>query len=95
MISERKLNALRYIRVKNIRYLGKEPVYNMTVEDHHNFMIHGGAILKNCDALRYYCVSRPVPAKAPERELTDGERLKEIKKKAIYAASRNGRSRRF
>ena len=52
-------------------------------------------ISHQADCLRYYCVSRPVPAKAPERELTDGEKLQEIKKKAIYAASRNGRSRRF
>ena len=51
--------------------------------------------MKNCDALRYYCVSRAVPAKTPEMEQTDGEKLQEIKKKAIYAASRNGRSRRF
>lgn len=52
-------------------------------------------ITHQADALRYYCVSRAVPAKAPEREQTDEEKLQEIKKKAIYAASRKGRSRRF
>lgn len=48
-----------------------------------------------CDALRHYCISRTVAAKAPEREQTDSEKLEEIKKRAIKAASRKGKSRRF
>lgn len=42
-------------KVKSIRYIGKKPVYNMTVEKYHNFMIQGNVISKNCDSLRYFC----------------------------------------
>ena len=28
----------------------------MTVEKHHNFLIKGNVIVKNCDSLRYFCV---------------------------------------
>lgn len=48
-----------------------------------------------CDALRHYCISRTVPAKAPTKELTDSERLVEIKKKAIHAVGHRVRNRRF
>lgn len=42
------------MKIKSISPCGKEPVYNMTVDIHHNYLIHGGIILKNCDALRYF-----------------------------------------
>lgn len=35
-------------RVKSIRYIGEQPVYNMEVEDHHNFSVNGGLIVHNC-----------------------------------------------
>lgn len=50
------------MKVKAIRPAGKEPVYNMTVEEFHNYIIHGGIVLKNCDALRYFCVTRTLGA---------------------------------
>lgn len=43
-------------RVKSVKHVGKQPVYNMTVEEHHNFLIDGNVIVKNCDSLRYFCV---------------------------------------
>lgn len=43
----------KYSKIKNIRYLGKEDVYNMQVKEHHNYSVNGGLILHNCDALRY------------------------------------------
>ncbi|NNU96184.1 hypothetical protein ES017_06155 [Anoxybacillus sp. EFIL] len=43
-----------YVRIKNIRYIGKGDVYNMEVKDHHNFSVEGGLIVHNCiDATRY------------------------------------------
>lgn len=44
------------------RYLGKSPVYNMEVVEHHNFITAMGTVLHNCDALRYFCISRTMPA---------------------------------
>ena len=43
-------------KVKRIIPDGIEDVYNMEVEDHHNFSVNGGFIVHNClDALRYAC----------------------------------------
>ena len=55
-------SAVRYMRIKSIKPAGIEPVYNMTVEEFHNYLIHGGIILKNCDALRYFCATRTLAA---------------------------------
>lgn len=38
----------------------------MTVEDCHNYLIHGGVILKNCDACRYFSVTRVMGAQRME-----------------------------
>ena len=50
------------MKIKAITPAGTEPVYNMTVEEHHNYLIHGGVVLKNCDAMRYYSVMRTLAA---------------------------------
>ena len=50
------------MRIKSIKPAGIEPVYNMTVEEFHNYLIHGGIILKNCDAARYFAVTRTLGA---------------------------------
>lgn len=52
------------MKISTIRRVGIAPVYNMTVKEHHNFMVAGNVILHNCDAVRYYCVSRVLPAEA-------------------------------
>ena len=52
------------MKISTIRRIGIAPVYNMTVKEHHNFMVAGNVILHNCDAVRYYCVSRVLPAEA-------------------------------
>lgn len=44
-------------KVVSVKKVGKEPVFNMYVEDNHNFAINGGLIVHNCDALRYFCTS--------------------------------------
>ncbi|WP_299034238.1 hypothetical protein [uncultured Anaerococcus sp.] len=42
------------IKIKKIRFVGYEDVYNMEVKDHHNFAVEGGFIVHNCiDACRY------------------------------------------
>ena len=38
----------------------------MTVEEYHNYLIHGGVILKNCDAARYFAVTRTLGAERVE-----------------------------
>ena len=50
------------MKIISIKPAGVEPVYNMTVDEHHNYLIAGGLILKNCDALRYYAQLRTLPA---------------------------------
>lgn len=46
---------VRYVRIKAIRPVGIEPVYNMEVDEYHNFAINGGVIVHNCmDSMRYY-----------------------------------------
>ena len=63
------------MRIKSIKPAGIEPVYNMTVEEFHNYLIHGGIILKNCDAARYFCVTRTLGAEmvAPAIEEDDND----------------------
>lgn len=61
------------MRVKSIRPAGVEPVYNMTVEEFHNYLIHGGVILKNCDAARYFAVTRTLGAEMPEQPIERDE----------------------
>jgi hypothetical protein len=48
------MDKAEYVSVKAVRLVGKEDVYNMEVERHHNFAINDGLIVHNCiDALRY------------------------------------------
>ena len=60
------------MKIKSIKPAGIEPVYNMTVDKHHNYLIAGGLILKNCDALRYFCQLRTLkPEQATDEEEYD------------------------
>lgn len=46
--------SLKFAKVKTIRYIGRQDVYNMEVKDHHNFSVNGGLIVHNSiDATRY------------------------------------------
>ena len=56
------------MKVKSVRYVGKADVYNMTVEDTHDFVIQGGIIAHNCDAIRYFCMSRPIKPRMIKEE---------------------------
>ena len=49
------------MKVKAIEYAGKADVYNMEVEDTHNFVVNSGTVVHNCyDEWRYVCMSRPI-----------------------------------
>lgn len=43
-------------KIKSIKKIGKEPVYNITVEEYHNYLIKGNVLSKNCDSLRAFCI---------------------------------------
>ena len=45
---------MNYKKIKQIKYIGKEDVYNMEVKNYHNFSVNGGLIVHNCiDSVRY------------------------------------------
>ena len=44
---------LRFVKVKSVKHLGKQDVYNLTVETHHNYLANDGIVSKNCDTDRY------------------------------------------
>ena len=49
------------MKVKSVKRAGRADVYNMEVEETHDFVIQGGVISHNCaDEWRYFCMSRPV-----------------------------------
>ena len=46
--------SLKFAKVKTIRYIGRQDVYNMEVKDHHNFSVNGGLIVHNSiDSVHY------------------------------------------
>lgn len=53
-----------FAKVKSIQLDGYEDVYNMEVEDNHNFAINGGYIVHNCmDSMRYFVKTMKVVPK--------------------------------
>ena len=56
------------MKIVSIKPAGVEPVYNMTVDKHHNYLIAGGLILKNCDAIRYFAQLRTLPPEMMQEE---------------------------
>ena len=59
------------MKIKSISPAGIMPVFNMVVDEHHNYMISGGVILKNCDALRYFCVTRTLIAERAQTRIPE------------------------
>ena len=50
-----KQNSVKSIGVKSVSFEGYADVYNLEVEDNHNFAINGGLIVHNCmDSARYF-----------------------------------------
>ena len=50
------------MKIKSIKKTANEAVYNLTVNKHHNYLTSSGMVLKNCDALRYFCVNFTYPS---------------------------------
>lgn len=49
------------VGIKAIRKVGKADVYNMEVENNHNFAIEGGLIVHNCmDSMRYFTKTKHI-----------------------------------
>jgi hypothetical protein len=43
-----------FIKIAKIERVENQDVYNMEVQDHHNFTVEGGLVVHNCiDASRY------------------------------------------
>ena len=57
------------MKVKQITRCGKADVYNMEVDETHDFVIQGGVVAHNCyDQIRYVCMENPIaPPKPVER----------------------------
>ena len=52
---------IKCVGVKSIKKVDPEPVYNMEVEDNHNFAVNDGLIVHNCmDATRYFVKTEKV-----------------------------------
>lgn len=84
------------MKVKSVRYAGKADVFNMEVEDTHDFVIQGGVIAHNCaDETRYFCMARPIKprmaAKADEYRKSPQALFLDIPKEDILPAQRIGK----
>lgn len=58
--------------LKSVMECGAEPVYNMEVDEHHNFSVNGGIIVHNCmDDIRYfvYTILRKKAGKEPYKSI--------------------------
>lgn len=48
-------NGVSAVKVARVRRTGEvKPVYNLTVDETHNFSVNGGLVTHNCDAMRYF-----------------------------------------
>lgn len=73
-----------------VEFAGYADVYNMEVEDTHDFVIDGGVVAHNCaDETRYFCMSRPISPKVvePEIPITDDPLNQRVyKRKSIFVS---------
>ena len=67
------------MKVVSITSAGKADVFNMEVEDTHNYVVNGGFVAHNCyDATRYFLMEHPMTAyKKPPRVYTPPSPLDE------------------
>ena len=71
------------MKIRTIRRAGRADVFNMEVEDTHDFVIQGGVISHNCaDEWRYMCMSRPVaPILREEKKTPWADQLNQYERK--------------
>ena len=48
------------MKIKSIKFVGKADVYNMEVEDTHDYAVENGTIVHNC---RYVLMENPITAR--------------------------------
>lgn len=75
------------MKIKSIRYAGKADVYNMEVEDTHDFVVQGGVISHNCcDEWRYMCMARPIkPVPREEPKIILGDPLNQYARRTRFS----------
>ena len=57
------------MKIKRVERAGHADVYNMEVEETHDFVIQGGVISHNCaDETRYMCMARPIKPAMPKKQ---------------------------
>ncbi len=62
------------MKIVGITYAGKADVYNMEVEDTHDYVVEGGIVAHNCyDSLRYACMRHIIPARAMHKPKPKGD----------------------
>jgi hypothetical protein len=67
-----KQNTVKSIGVKAVEIEPCEDVYNMEVDDNHNFAINGGLIVHNCmDCTRYFVHTMKIVRRG-EKRMTRG-----------------------
>lgn len=60
--------AVEYVNILSVQKKGRAPVYNMEVEENHNFAVNGGLIVHNCmDSMRYFVKSMRIIKKSLRR----------------------------
>lgn len=84
------------MKVKSVSYAGKADVFNMEVDETHDFVIQGGVISHNCaDEARYFLMSRPIKprmqAKPDEFASNPMHLFLDIKREDITATARRPR----
>lgn len=48
---------VKEVKIKSIKYVGKRDVYNLTMENNHNYFANG-ILISNCDSMRYLINTR-------------------------------------
>ena len=59
---------VKTIKIKSVKHIGVQDVYNMEVYDHHNFSVNGGLIVHNCGYGLVAWHAKQSVAKEPEQK---------------------------
>ena len=51
--SATNIHTANTVRIAGVFLDTQEDVYNMEVDDNHNFAVNGGIVIHNCDSMRY------------------------------------------
>lgn len=85
MIKNSVIRTAKLPTIEGVRFLNqREDVFDIEVEDEHHFSLANGAIVHNCDTLRYLCISLP-----KTRDGLSAEELDRRYQEAVYGSSSN------